>query len=79
MSTLQLLFEATVVGIILLIITFTISWGLTPLLGVSGLPHECKTWNKYHLMEISILLSGMIFHILAEYTGVNDKYCRARV
>lgn len=79
MSYLQLLFEAVVVGIISLIITFAVSWGLTPWLGVSGLPHDCKTWNKYHLMEISIVLSGMLFHILMEVTGANEKYCRARV
>lgn len=78
MSTLQLLFEAIIVGVISLIIIYVVSWSLKPLLGVKGLPNECKSWNKNHLMDISIILSGMLFHILAEISGVNEKYCKGR-
>ena len=78
MTTLQLLFEALVVGVVSLILIYAVTWGLKPWLGVAGLPDACKTWNKHHIMEISIIVAGMLFHILAEVTGVNEGYCESR-
>lgn len=79
MSSLQLLFEALIVGVVSLILIYAVTAGLRPWLGVEGLPSDCKTWNKHHIMEVSIIISGMLFHILAEIAGVNEKYCRAKV
>lgn len=78
MSSLQLLFEAAIVGVISLILIYAVTLSLRPWLGVKGLPSDCASWNKHHIMEISIIIAGMLFHILAEITGVNEGYCRAR-
>lgn len=36
----------------------------------------CKVWNKYHSMEISLFLAGVIAHIGLELVGMNKWYCQ---
>tara|TARA_Y100000768_G_C23682980_1_gene543169 strand:- start:267 stop:500 length:234 start_codon:yes stop_codon:yes gene_type:complete len=36
----------------------------------------CKNWNKNHVMEIALFLTGFVLHITCEYTGLNRWYCK---
>ncbi len=40
------------------------------------LPTECKDWNKYYVMEISLFITGCLIHLLCEVSGVNNWYCK---
>ena len=42
----------------------------------SNLPKVCKKWNKNHVMEISLFLTGFLVHLLCEFTGINGWYCK---
>ena len=49
------------VFVILGIIMSCLFKGLKPVL-----PSDCEIWNKYHVMEISLFVSGFIFRYLLE-------------
>ena len=38
---------------------------------------ECKDWNKYHVMEISLFFTGFFVYVIAELFGVNTMYCKS--
>ena len=40
------------------------------------LPKGCREWNKNHIMEISLFLTGFIAHIIFELFGLNNWYCK---
>ena len=70
-----LLIEAFAVGIATVIIGSFVGF----LIGRSSsvdLPKLCKEWNKNHIMEISLFLTGFILHLLCEYSGINRWYCK---
>jgi hypothetical protein len=69
------LIESVVVGVALIAIVFVVGTALKS----AGYPMsepqpQCKNWNDTHIMEVTLLLSGMLFHIICEYTGVNKWY-----
>lgn len=71
----NLLLEAFIVGIILLIVSTPVMGALHTLYpddytGCENLPLKSK--NKYYVTTVVI---GMIVHLLCEYTGVNKLYC----
>ncbi len=69
---LKVLTEATVVGVLLIIfvyITSPLVKSLKP-----GLPNVCDDWNKNHVMEVHLFLTGALFHIVCEITGLNKYY-----
>ena len=33
-------------------------------------------FNKYYVMELSLFLTGVIAHLVFEYTGLNKWYCK---
>lgn len=70
----QLLLEATVVGIIIVIIGLIVGFLVGPMLSVD-LPKICEEWNQNHAMEISLFLTGFLGHLALEATGVNKWYC----
>ena len=41
-----------------------------------NLPAVCKKWNKNHIMEICLFLTGFVAHLLCEFLGVNKWYCK---
>jgi membrane protein YqaA with SNARE-associated domain len=38
--------------------------------------NSCKDWNKNHIMESSLFVTGFLIHILCEHSGVNRWYCK---
>ena len=71
----KLFIEAFVVGFITLIVGSIVCL----ILGYffpNNLPDICKKWNKYHIMEFSLFLTGFIIHLICEFTGINKWYCK---
>lgn len=73
-KTLRLLIEAGAVGIITIVVGYVITWIL------SNFSIEAKNvnkeWNKTHIMELSLFLTGACIHLLCEVTGINSWYCK---
>jgi len=66
--------EAIGVGFLGMIIGSIIGKTLEKMQGIS-LPKVCNSWNKYHIMEISLFLTNFIIHIFCELIGLNRWYC----
>ena len=71
----SLIVEAVVVGFMVLIGGTLVSRLLASSFSVK-LPAVCKNWNKHHLMEISLFLTGFFVHLLCEMVGFNKWYCK---
>jgi hypothetical protein len=71
----KLIIESIAVGIITVIIG-TLSGLLIGRLFSSDLPKVCKTWNKNHVMELSLFFTGVLVHIMCELLGINKWYCK---
>jgi len=72
----KLLIEALVVGVATVIIGTLVGFIIGKYFSSSNLPKICKTWNKNHIMEICLFLTGFILHILCEFSGINKWYCK---
>lgn len=70
----KVLSEGIVVGLLLIPFTYITGWVFSFLLKKPMLPDVCKNWNKYRVMEINLLLAGILFHLVFEYTGLNKWY-----
>lgn len=71
----DLLIEASVVGIVLVIV----GTGTSFVVGTftkTDLPPACKDWNKNYAMEFSLFFTGFVSHLLFEVTGINKYYCK---
>lgn len=62
--------EAAVVGIIIIIFAYIASGFLFLFEARPDLPLICNTWNRTHIMEKSLFLTGFFAYIFAEWTGV---------
>lgn len=73
----KLIIEALFVGISTVIVGFVVSQ-LSKLFikNKKSLPIECKDWNKNHIMEISLFLTGVTLHLFYELVGMNNWYCK---
>jgi hypothetical protein len=71
----QIIMEVFGVGIITLVIGTIIS-KIFQLLFKVDVPIMCKEWNKYHIMEISLFMTGVFVHIICEVFGINKWYCK---
>ena len=74
----RLLLEAGFVGILNVLVGALVGYILGRTMGVD-LPSICKEWNKNHIMEISLFITGFMIHILCEYSGINKWYCTGGV
>ena len=66
--------EAIAVGFLTLVVGSVVAYVLGMMFGVD-LPTVCKKWNKNHIMELSLFITGFLIHILCEFTGLNKWYC----
>lgn len=71
----KLLKEAAIVGITTVVIGTIVGFVMGKLFSMN-LPAICKKWNKNHIMEITLFLTGFLLHIICEYTGINKWYCK---
>ena len=60
--------EAIAVGILIVIIGTVV----TKLFFNSS----SQSWNKYHVMEIALFLTGFFTHLFCEFSGINQWYCK---
>lgn len=70
----KVLFEGLIVGLLLIPFTYITGWIFSPFLRKPMLPDVCKDWNRFYVMEINLLLAGLLFHLVFEYTGINKYY-----
>ena len=71
---LRVAIESVVVGIMTVIVGSIVGFVLAKIVSVD-LPAVCKKWNKFHVMEISLFLTGVVIHLLCEVSGLNKWYC----
>lgn len=69
----KLIIEAVAVGI-LVVIMGTIVSNVISLLG--GSKPSSKDWNKNHVMEIALFFTGVLVHLVCEFSGINKWYCK---
>ena len=67
--------EAIVVGIMVVVVGTLVGYLLGKSFSVN-LPKMCHEWNKNHIMELSLFLTGFLVHIICELSGVNKWYCK---
>ena len=78
MFTKRILQEASVVGIVFMVLGFIvaiITLRLYKYLDLKiDLPQICQSYNKYRIMEVTLFLTGFLGHIAFEATGANAYY-----
>ena len=66
----KLLVEAAILGIATVIVGSIVGFILGKYFS-TNLPVICKSWNKNHIMEVSLFFTGFFLHIIYEYMGKN--------
>ena len=74
-KNIQLLQEALIVGIIIVVIGSIVSYIISKF-NTHKMPPICKYWNKYHIMEICLFFTGFLGHLALEALGMNKWYCK---
>jgi hypothetical protein len=77
MSIVNVLTEAVVVGVVLVIIGGCVM----ELLRHTSLKVNCSNnskcdYNKYHIREVALFLTGVLTHLLFEILSGNKWYCK---
>ena len=70
----NILIEALTVGVLTVVVGSIVGFTLSKLFS-NNLPKICKQWNKNHIMELSLFLTGFAIHLLCEISGINKWYC----
>ncbi len=67
----SVLIEALCVGIATVIVGYIVSFGMIQFLSTT-------TKHSYRnlLMIIALFITGVLIHLICEYTGVNQWYCK---
>ena len=71
----KLLVEAVIVWIMVVVVGSGVGY-LVGRVNSVDLPKVCKKWNKNHVMEISLFLTGVVLHLLCEISGINKWYTK---
>ena len=66
--------EAIVFGIITIFIGFIGSFIARKILPI---PSKTEWFNKYHIMEVSLFITGFLMHIFLEFLEINKWYCKS--
>ena len=74
-SVQKIISEAFVIGVMTVVMAHLVSLIIRPYLKIT-LPEACGTWNKYHVMETTLFLTGFLLHVILEYSGMNEKWCK---
>ena len=69
----RLLVEAGIVGIITVVVGYIVIWILSNF--NKDAKDINKEWNKNHIMELVLFLTGICIHLLCEVSGINSWYC----
>jgi len=69
----RIFFEAFFVGLVIVAVGLISSKLLRPYFKVD-LPEICRSWNKKHIMEISLFTTGFLSYVLLEMSGINKEY-----
>tara|TARA_Y100000746_G_scaffold208225_1_gene197100 strand:+ start:36 stop:269 length:234 start_codon:yes stop_codon:yes gene_type:complete len=64
--------EAIIVGVLLLIIGLIIQF----ILKSTIYSFDEKKNKENYFMEVFLFVTGVVVHVLGEYIGVNDLYCK---
>ena len=76
----EVIVEGIVVGVVVVIVGTLVAFLYRVMadryLKKNRLPEVCKSWNKYHAMEISLFFTGFLSHVLFDITGFNKWYCK---
>lgn len=67
--------EGTIVGIVLAVVGLVVTWAIDRS-GLSRVKAECRDFNKHHIMEVALFLTGMGTHFFFEVVGLNHSYTR---
>lgn len=70
----NLLIEACAVGLVVLIVGTLVGFIIGKFTS-TDLPKVCRQWNKNHIMELSLFITGAFTHIIFELLGLNTWYC----
>ena len=73
MSSSRLAIEASTVGVITGVIGFVVLFVAYKLVGDSNL--FGKNRRELYIIVGSLVVTGMLIHLLCEYTGINKWYC----
>lgn len=70
----NLVVEGISVGIVVVIIGYFVSIIVGKIMTVD-MPRLCREWNKNHIMEICLFITGFLTHVIFELLGLNKWYC----
>jgi hypothetical protein len=62
--------KAFILGIMTLVVGSVVGYVIGKFAGVN-LPSVCKKWNKNHIMELCLFLTGVFVYIICELSGIN--------
>ena len=62
--------KAFILGIMTLVVGSVVGYVIGKFAGVN-LPSVCKKWNKNHIMELCLFLTGVFVYIIYEVSGLN--------
>ncbi len=69
----KLLFEAIIVGFFIIIFGYIGSYLASIILPKTN---KNEYFNKYHVMEFALFLTGFIAHLVFQLIGINKWYCK---
>ena len=70
----QIIAESAIVGVMTVIVGSLVGYILSKIVR-NDLPKVCKKWNNFYIMEISLFFTGVIIHLVCEFSGINKWYC----